>query len=135
MIPHPNPIVVTPAFNGAWITSVRIIIGSSGFISYARYNGIHTLGERHAIITIQPHELALLEPIIIAEAKRLFSIVQLKYLSVQATFPDQPIKIVFVEHNDMSYKITDARSYATTDVDFVAAFDSVMMQFRKIINK
>jgi hypothetical protein len=134
MIPHPNPITVDPSFSGTWITSVRIAIGSSGIVSHVRYNGAHTLNERPVFVTINLDDLSSIESIIIAEAKRLFDIEELNYVSVQSNYPNRPIRIIFGQRGKRSYVISDAYELAAKDSVFAEAFQSIMDDLGNIIN-
>lgn len=134
MIPHPNPITVTPLFDKTWITSARILIGSGGVVTYARYNGEQILNERPIFAQIEPLELALIEPILIKEAKRMFGIAELKHVAVQSPSPASSIKVIFSDQDSKQYRINSAVVLANTDVVFSVAFQSVMSHLGAVIN-
>ena len=135
MIPHPNPITVSSSFDKTWITSARILIGSGGIVSYARYNGEQTLSERPTFAQIESEELALIEPIVITEAKRLFGVTKLKHVTVQSPSSASPIRVIFSDQEDKSHRINDAVALAKTDEVFSVAFQSVMSHLGTVINK
>jgi len=135
MIPHPIPITVASLFDKTWITSARILIGSGGIVSYARYNGEQTLNEPPTFAQIETEELALIDPIVIAEAKRLFGVTELKHVSVQSPSSASPIRVIFSDQENKSHRINDAVALTKTDEVFSVAFQSVMSHLGAVINK
>jgi len=110
-------------------------MGLGGIVSYARYNGEQTLNERLTLAQIEPEELALIEPIIITEAKRLFGFTELKHVTVQSPFPASPIRVIFSDQGNKLHRINDAVALAKTDEVFSVAFQSVMSHLGTVINK